>query len=335
MPLSELFGGRRTDAVDVAWTLASGDTQRDIAEAEAMLDARRHRAFKLKIGSNAVADDVAHVVAIKRALGERGDVRVDVNQAWSETDAIWACARLAEAGVSLVEQPIAATNRAGLKRLTRLAQVPIMADEALHGPVDAFALAQDRAADVFAVKIAQSGGLHGAASDIDRVLAGDDRQRRDLDLLAELAQLLLRGRAPRVERGHQNLLVLALGQALGDLGRSRRLAGALQADHHDDDRRRCVEVDGDTLGAEHLDQLVMDDLDDHLAGLDRLQHRGADGLLAHLVGEGPHHFERHVGLEQRTAHLAQRRRDISLGKRAAAGEAVQDGAKALLQGLKH
>ena len=45
VPLSELFGGRRTDAVDVAWTLASGDTQRDIAEAEAMLDARRHRAF--------------------------------------------------------------------------------------------------------------------------------------------------------------------------------------------------------------------------------------------------------------------------------------------------
>ncbi|HDR9252527.1 muconate/chloromuconate family cycloisomerase [Burkholderia vietnamiensis] len=164
VPLSELFGGRTTDAVEVAWTLASGDTQRDIAEAEAMLDARRHRAFKLKIGSNAVDDDVAHVIAIKRALGDRGDVRVDVNQAWSETEAIRAGARLAHAGVSLVEQPIAATNRAGLKRLTQLAHVPIMADEALHGPVDAFALAQERAADVFAVKIAQSGGLLGAAS---------------------------------------------------------------------------------------------------------------------------------------------------------------------------
>ncbi|MBR8459711.1 muconate/chloromuconate family cycloisomerase [Burkholderia dolosa] len=164
VPLSELFGGRTTDTVDVAWTLASGDTQRDIAEAEAMLDARRHRAFKLKIGSNALADDVAHVIAIKRALGDRGDVRVDVNQAWSETDAIWAAPRLADAGVSLVEQPIAASNRAGLQRLTQLARIPVMADEALHGPVDAFALAQARAADVFAVKIAQSGGLLGAAS---------------------------------------------------------------------------------------------------------------------------------------------------------------------------
>jgi muconate cycloisomerase len=66
--------------------------------------------------------------------------------------------------VSLIEQPVAAENRAGLKRLTDLARVPIMADEALHGPADAFALASSRAADVFAVKIAQSGGLTGAAS---------------------------------------------------------------------------------------------------------------------------------------------------------------------------
>ena len=114
-----------------------------------------------------------------------------------------------------------------------------------------------------------------------------------------------------------------------------RLAGALQADHHDDDRGRRIEVDGDALGAEHLDQLVMDDLDDHLAGLDRLHHGGADGLLAHLVGEGAHHFQRHVGLEQRTAHLAQRCRDIGLRQRAAAGQAVQDGAKALLKRFKH
>ncbi len=61
--------------------LPSGDTRRDIDEAEQMLDLRRHRVFKLKIGSGAVADDVAHVVAIKKALGELGDVRVDVNQA--------------------------------------------------------------------------------------------------------------------------------------------------------------------------------------------------------------------------------------------------------------
>jgi muconate cycloisomerase len=173
VPLSELFGGRVADSVEVAWTLASGDTRGDIDEAEQMLDLRRHRVFKLKIGSGAVADDVLHVIAIKKALGERGEVRVDVNQAWSESDAIWALSRLADAGVSLIEQPIAAGNHAGLKRLTDLAHVPIMADEALHGPADAFVLASARAADVFAVKIAQSGGLLGAASVASIALAAN------------------------------------------------------------------------------------------------------------------------------------------------------------------
>lgn len=164
VPLSELFGGRQTDAVDVAWTLASGETGRDIDEAEQMLDARRHRLFKLKIGSRSVADDVAHVATIKRALGDRGDVRVDVNMAWTETDTLWAAPRLADAGVSLIEQPISRDNHAGLALLSRQAGIPMMADEALHGTADAFSLASQRAARVFAIKIAQSGGLQGAAA---------------------------------------------------------------------------------------------------------------------------------------------------------------------------
>ncbi|HEY4073998.1 MAG TPA: enolase C-terminal domain-like protein, partial [Herbaspirillum sp.] len=102
------------------------------------------------------------VAAIKRALGDRGSVRVDVNQAWSETDAVRGMAMLMDAGVDLVEQPIAGNNHAGMLRLRNKCNIPLMADEALHGPSDAFSLAKQRAVDVFAVKIAQSGGLTGA-----------------------------------------------------------------------------------------------------------------------------------------------------------------------------
>lgn len=38
LPVSELLGGRVRDSLEVAWTLASGDTARDIAEAQHMLD---------------------------------------------------------------------------------------------------------------------------------------------------------------------------------------------------------------------------------------------------------------------------------------------------------
>lgn len=159
LPLSELLGGRLRSELPVAWTLASGDTRKDIDEAETMLERRRHRIFKLKIGMRAVADDVAHVLAIKKALGDAVSVRVDVNQAWSELDAINGIAALEAGGIDLIEQPIAARNKDGLKRLAGRFSVAIMADEALHGPVDAFELARNAAADVYAVKITQSGGL--------------------------------------------------------------------------------------------------------------------------------------------------------------------------------
>lgn len=163
LPLSELLGGRRRDTLPVAWTLASGDTARDIAEAEEMLDRRRHRIFKLKIGKRPLADDVAHVAAIKTALGDRASVRVDVNMAWDEVTAARGMQMLEDAGCDLVEQPVAGHNRRAMGRLAGRFNIPVMADEALTGPTSAFAIASEAAADVFAVKIQQSGGLSNAA----------------------------------------------------------------------------------------------------------------------------------------------------------------------------
>lgn len=160
LPVSELLGGRQRDSLPIAWTLASGDTAKDIDEAEAMLEARRHRIFKLKIGKREVAKDVAHVAAIKKALGDRGAVRVDVNMAWSELDARMGLAALADAGCELAEQPVASAE--ALARLTGKYPIAIMADESLVGPASAFALARVAGADVFAIKIEQSGGLRAA-----------------------------------------------------------------------------------------------------------------------------------------------------------------------------
>lgn len=162
IPLSELLGGSLRDYIPVLWTLASGDTKTDIAEAESMVTSRRHNTFKLKIGKRSLKDDVAHVAAIKRALGDDISVRVDVNQAWDEPVAKRGIAMLADAGCDLVEQPIAMHNRAGMARLRASSMIAIMADEALHGPSDAYAFAAEGAADVLAVKISQSGGLRAA-----------------------------------------------------------------------------------------------------------------------------------------------------------------------------
>ncbi|MBB4368363.1 muconate cycloisomerase [Bradyrhizobium sp. cir1] len=162
-PVSELLGGRQHDTLPVAWTLASGDTARDIDEAEQMLAKRRHNIFKLKIGLRAWDADVAHVAAIKKALGDRASVRVDVNQAWTEPVARRGIAALEVAGVDLVEQPLPRDNRLAQARLAGRFTIAIMADEALHGLTDAFDIAANGTADVFALKIAQAGGLFDAA----------------------------------------------------------------------------------------------------------------------------------------------------------------------------
>lgn len=159
LPLSELLGGRLRDSVPVLWVLASGDTEKDIAEAEKMLAAKRHNFFKLKIGSRAVEADVEHVLNIKKALGDEVSIRVDVNRAWSELEAIKGIQLLQNGGVDLIEQPCAIDNIDAMQRLSRHFDIAIMADESLMGPSSAYQLAKKNAASVFAVKVAQSGGL--------------------------------------------------------------------------------------------------------------------------------------------------------------------------------
>jgi muconate cycloisomerase len=160
LPVHALLGGAVRERLPVLWTLASGDSARDIEEAQGLIEQRRHRMFKLKVGYGDPMAQVAHVTRIKQALGEGVAITVDVNQAWDEVTATRAIARLEAAGVDLIEQPISLRDRAGLARLAARFDVPIMADEGLCDATDAYEHAKAAAADVFALKISKAGGLH-------------------------------------------------------------------------------------------------------------------------------------------------------------------------------
>ncbi|MDQ0477236.1 MULTISPECIES: muconate/chloromuconate family cycloisomerase [Chryseobacterium] len=163
VPLHNLFGGAISENLPVLWTLASGDTDKDIEEAKKSISDKKHQVFKLKIGSKKPEEDIKHVAAIKNALGADIKITVDVNQAWSEQVAKRAIQKLQDAGVDLIEQPLAKHNFEGLARLTSYFEVPIMADEAVATVQDAFKLAKLNAASVFALKISKSGGLTNIA----------------------------------------------------------------------------------------------------------------------------------------------------------------------------
>jgi muconate cycloisomerase len=158
MPAVEYLGGAVQERIELAWTLASGDTEADIAEGEAKLAARLHRVFKLKIGYGEPAADVAHVTRIARHFGTRARIQVDVNQAWDELTATRCIAALQDAGVALVEQPLPRHDLRGMRRLAARFDLAIMADESLGTPADAIELVRQEAADVFALKLTKAGG---------------------------------------------------------------------------------------------------------------------------------------------------------------------------------
>ncbi len=147
------------------------------------------------------------------------------------------------------------------------------------------------------VVAAKFSGFQRALCDLRRLLARDDRQGRDIEVAPEHRELLHRRRAIDIERSHQHLALVALGQPAGEFCRGGGFAGALQADHHDRDRRHRVEVDALAVGSKGSDQLVMNDLHHHLAGGDRLDHGGADRLLADFFDKAPDHVERDVGFQ--------------------------------------
>ena len=113
------------------------------------------------------------------------------------------------------------------------------------------------------------------------------------------------------------------------------LAGTLQTDEHDDRRRVLGELDGAGLPAEDLDELLVDDLDDLLSGVESLVDLGTERPLADRADETLDHRQRDVGVEQRRADVAQRRIDVVLGQPTLATEVAEGGGQPVRQRGEH
>jgi muconate cycloisomerase len=159
VPVALLLGGIVRDRIPVLWTLASGDPEQEIAEAEAKLAARLHNTFKVKVGAQAAAADLARLRRLTGALEGRASFIVDANQAWDETTTIRLLPALAEMGVRLVEQPVPAWNIQGMARVRSRSTVPLMADECVFSTHDMLGVAQASAADVVSLKLVKHAGM--------------------------------------------------------------------------------------------------------------------------------------------------------------------------------
>jgi L-Ala-D/L-Glu epimerase len=157
IPLHQLLGGKLRDSVPILRILAIKTPEEMAVQAQKLVDAG-YRYLKIKVHGE-VTEDVARVSAIRRQVGEGVHLTIDANQSYSVKDAIAALNRMAEFGIDLAEQPVAAGDLKGLKLVTDSVAVTVEADEAAASLADVMRLVSERIVDAVSLKIPKLGGL--------------------------------------------------------------------------------------------------------------------------------------------------------------------------------
>ena len=141
-----------------------------LAEPAAMAEAAERAAarplLKVKLGG-ADADDAKRIAAVRRAA-PRAQLIVDANEGWTEDDLPQNLAACADAGVTLIEQPLPEGRDAALGRIKR--PIPVCADESVHDRASLEGLSGKY--DAINIKLDKTGGLTEALA-----MAGEAERR--------------------------------------------------------------------------------------------------------------------------------------------------------------
>ena len=157
IPVHSLLGGRVKDTITLnAWIGTVPPAQ--AAKEAAAWYARGFRTAKIKI-SGATDAGIERVAAVRAALGDRMALRVDFNESLSLDEAPAFIRRLEPYALTLVEQPIARADIAGLARIRAAIGIPLMADESVTDPGALVEIIRREAADLVKLKVMKQGGL--------------------------------------------------------------------------------------------------------------------------------------------------------------------------------
>jgi L-alanine-DL-glutamate epimerase-like enolase superfamily enzyme len=158
-PLYRRWGHDPGAAPPTSFTIGI-DTPARMAEKAAEARAAGYPVLKVKAGTD---DDRARIEAVREAAPE-ARLRVDANGAWEPAAAVANTRWLADCGVEFLEQPVAAGDPAGLRRVTEEGALPVAADESCVTAADVPRIAD--AVDIVVVKLMKCGGLRPARRQI-------------------------------------------------------------------------------------------------------------------------------------------------------------------------
>jgi L-alanine-DL-glutamate epimerase-like enolase superfamily enzyme len=154
--LLDYFGGAEASLVSDI-TIPTGDVEH--ARRSALrAEARGFRMLKLKVGGTQTALDVARLRAVLDAA-KSSSLVLDANASLAADEAIELVRSLGpdSARIALFEQPTAASDLEGLRRVRETTGLRVAADESARSVADVRRLAAEAAADVVNVKIMKLG----------------------------------------------------------------------------------------------------------------------------------------------------------------------------------
>jgi len=166
LSIAAMLGGPVRTRLELSGSIGI-DEPAVMAEKAATLVAAGYRTVKVKVGTPNIAQDLACVRAVRKAVGDAVAIRLDANAGWSYTDALTFIRGLGDLAIEYVEQPVAAEYIDAMVKLTRLGIVPILADESVHTPDDAYRVISAGAADAIKIKISKAGGYIPARKIVD------------------------------------------------------------------------------------------------------------------------------------------------------------------------
>ena len=163
IPLYRILGGYRNRIqTSVTIPILPFDASIELARRRA---SQGFRILKIKGGLDP-AEDVRRVQAIHAILPNH-TLRLDADGGYSINDALDVARALANM-LEMLEQPVPAHDLNGLRQVTELTPVPILADQSVSGPASALELAANKMANGLSLKLVTCGGLRNG-SQIDAI----------------------------------------------------------------------------------------------------------------------------------------------------------------------
>src|SRR5262245_19909267 len=154
-PVHQLAGLPPLKPLVTAYTIS-------LAEPDVMAEQAERAAgralLKVKLGC---ADDRARIMAVRRAA-PNAELIVDANEGWNAENLADNLAACAQAGVTLVEQPLPADSDDALSRIAR--PLPVCADESVHARASLPGLVGKY--DAVNIKLDKTGGLTEALATV-------------------------------------------------------------------------------------------------------------------------------------------------------------------------